>query len=139
MRTERELGRRWANGGSVLKSAHAQSVMLVGPVDTEPLLLHLAAFVRTRKGWSLASLDLERGHLRGRTTPSWRSLGEDVHVDVSDTARGKAVRVTSNPVRPWLRADWGKAQANVRELMSQVECLVLGPLSCPGGQAPQSR
>ena len=95
-----------------------QRVTLETPLPPEEALEAVSRVVFEELGWAIEGR--ETGHLRLRTPASFRSLGEQVTVDLHPTPGGSAILLYSRPLSSLIVVDYNKNRENVlrfRELL----------------------
>ena len=97
-----------------------QRVTLEVPLPPEEALEAVSRVVFEELGWAIEHR--ETGRLRLRTPASFRSLGEQVSVDLHPLPGGSAVLLYSRPLSPVIVVDYNKNRENVlrfRELLKE--------------------
>lgn len=91
-----------------------QRVTLEVPLPPDAALEGISRVVFEELGWGFEHR--ETGHLRLRVPASFRSLGEQVTVDLHPTPGGSAVLLYSRPLSSLIVVDYNKNRENVLQL-----------------------
>ena len=97
-----------------------QRVTLEVPLPPDEALEAVSRVVFEELGWAIEHR--ETGHLRLRTPASFRSLGEQVSVDLHPLPGGSAILLYSRPLSPVIVVDYNKNRENVlrfRDLLKE--------------------
>lgn len=116
--TDRALTRNSAEDRLDPMGAVRQRVTLEVPLPPEEALEAIAHLVFAELGWAI--VNRATGHLTLRIPPSFRSLGEQMTVDLHPTPDGSAVLLYSRPLSFVIVVDYNKNRENVlrfRELL----------------------